>query len=31
MGNFVKGHQWLKDEFGVAPKIGWNIDAFGHT
>jgi hypothetical protein len=31
IGNFVKGHKWLKDEFGVAPTIGWNIDPFGHT
>ena len=29
--NFVKGHQWISQEFGVAPRVGWNIDAFGHT
>lgn len=29
--NFVQGHQWLSKEFGVTPRIGWNIDAFGHT
>lgn len=29
--NFVKGHQWLIKEFGITPRIGWNIDAFGHT
>jgi len=25
------GHQFLKREFGVVPKIGWMIDAFGHS
>jgi len=25
------GHKWLKQEFGVAPTVGWNIDPFGHT
>jgi len=29
--NFVIGHSWLSKEFGIAPRIGWNIDAFGHT
>jgi lysosomal alpha-mannosidase len=29
--NFVQGHQWLSKEFGIIPRIGWNIDAFGHT
>ena len=31
IGNFYTWHQWLKNEFGVAPKIGWNIDTFGYT
>jgi lysosomal alpha-mannosidase len=31
ISNFVKGHGWLKNEFGVAPTIGWNVDPFGHT
>lgn len=31
IANFVKGHTWLKNEFGVAPTVGWNIDPFGHT
>ncbi|KAK9749896.1 hypothetical protein RND81_02G158800 [Saponaria officinalis] len=25
------GHQFLKKEFGVAPRIGWQIDPFGHS
>lgn len=25
------GHQFLKQEFGIAPKIGWDIDTFGHS
>lgn len=25
------GHKFLMDEFGVAPKIGWQIDPFGHS
>jgi len=31
IANFVKGHGWIKEEFGDAPTIGWNIDPFGHT
>jgi alpha-mannosidase len=31
IGNFYKGHNWIKNEFGVAPTIGWNVDPFGHT
>lgn len=31
IGNFQKGHRWLNDEFGVTPRVGWNIDPFGHT
>jgi alpha-mannosidase len=29
--NMQKGHQFLKREFDVTPRIGWNIDAFGHS
>ncbi|KAH9627165.1 hypothetical protein KSS87_018405 [Heliosperma pusillum] len=25
------GHQFLKQEFGVIPRIGWQIDPFGHS
>ena len=27
----VVGHQFLRNEFGFVPRIGWNIDAFGHS
>ena len=29
--NMYTGHAFLKKEFGVKPKIGWMIDAFGHS
>jgi lysosomal alpha-mannosidase len=25
------GHQFLKNNFGILPKIGWQIDPFGHS
>ncbi|XP_028229498.1 probable alpha-mannosidase At5g13980 [Glycine soja] len=25
------GHQFIKEEFGVTPRIGWQIDPFGHS
>ena len=31
IGNFYQGHQWIKEEFDVTPRVGWNIDSYGHT
>lgn len=25
------GHQFLLEEFGVVPRIGWHVDPFGHS
>ncbi|XP_048233937.1 probable alpha-mannosidase At5g13980 isoform X2 [Ricinus communis] len=25
------GHRFIKNEFGVIPRIGWQIDPFGHS
>jgi hypothetical protein len=25
------GHSFLKKEFGVTPKVGWNLDAPGNS
>ena len=25
------GHEFLKKEFDFTPKVGWNIDVFGHS
>ena len=27
----IFSRQWVKKEFGVVPKIGWQLDAFGHS
>jgi hypothetical protein len=27
----TKGHQFLQQEFGFTPKIGWQVDPFGHA
>eukprot|EP01116_Phalansterium_solitarium_P022225 TRINITY_DN7261_c0_g3_i1.p1 TRINITY_DN7261_c0_g3~~TRINITY_DN7261_c0_g3_i1.p1 ORF type:complete len:972 (-),score=316.52 TRINITY_DN7261_c0_g3_i1:78-2993(-) len=27
----TEGHQFLFNEFGVQPRIGWHIDPFGHS
>jgi alpha-mannosidase len=29
--NMYIGHQFLRKEFNVVPKIGWMLDAFGHS
>lgn len=29
--NMHMGHRFLWEEFGVKPKIGWMLDAFGHS
>ena len=29
--NFEVAHDFLKSEFGVTPKIGWQLDPFGHS
>lgn len=29
--NMHMGHRFLQEEFGVKPKIGWMLDAFGHS
>lgn len=25
------GHRFLKDEFGYTPRVGWQLDPFGHS
>lgn len=27
----TRGHQFIKDEFGKLPRVGWQIDPFGHS
>jgi hypothetical protein len=29
--NFVIGHRFLAETFGVFPKSGWQVDPFGHS
>ena len=29
--NFELAHEWLDSEFGVKPKVGMQLDPFGHS
>lgn len=31
INNHMIGHEFLLKEFGVKPRIGWQIDPFGHS
>ena len=31
INNMMLGHQFLLEEFGIKPRIGWSIDPFGHS
>ena len=29
--NTALGHRFLREELGVVPRVGWQIDPFGHS
>mmetsp|Transcript_14835 Transcript_14835/g.23010 ORF Transcript_14835/g.23010 Transcript_14835/m.23010 type:complete len:131 (+) Transcript_14835:485-877(+) len=31
INNMMIGHEFLDKEFGVHPRIGWDLDTFGHS
>jgi alpha-mannosidase len=31
INNMMFGHQFLQQELGVRPRIGWHVDPFGHS
>ena len=31
LDNLMRGHKFLKEEFGVAPRVGWQLASLGHS